>query len=1793
MQQVDLYSEFGCLLSSTEAAQAISALRQDALVWQSLENSQIWQAAVAAAGSLVRRWSPGLLALLALGCDQTVEELCALPMLALDPDLHERVLRAYQNAPPTGSTGPSLQDAALLALALRERRRLTGSWNGLLPEIQARAGQGNAFPQVWRSAIACLVGLVPDPEEMLRALLPRCGPHATFEWLTHAMLSQPATNQDHLTKFTHLLQGQPLVLQLGTLRSLTLRGRIELAETLAEALLVGHPAFAMLRTTVTLGELDMPGLAARALALQQMGTLYQLSGNRSQAQSMLKTVEQTLKHWMAGLYLQEMHLDLCSDMPVSAGLMDEEKLSAVVRDGRQLKSELGAVMTTKLCLGGLTEQLEAEHHDPFLQIKLAGRLLQEGDVAMAQDLARQGVSALIDTLARTAQPFTGDFVYAWQPLPLIQALMDLGLTHEALQLSLALHEVRPTDASLIQFISQMYETMGDLRQACLYAQAAVSLEPHLAIWRRRLGQLRVSLEDWQAAYNELEMVLALSNPPTLDDRLTYARVALQTRAYPQVAEACEVILSENPENGLAAGLMGQALIGLGEREEALVFLSRATLLAPDVLAPWLTLAELQQSNGDSLRALETLRAAVTAAPDEADGHFALSEVCLAEGLLSEALPHLKQAFLLRPGSDTIAFLYGKTLHKLGHSSEARAVLERTRSYWLRRPEMAYEFALTALEQHDAEGALPALEVALRAPQPPVEWRLLFARVLLNEVGPQSPDPDERADRSSHEARCRQAETALNHVLEAEPDNFEARFLLANLQLERNQLAEALAAFYELSESRATAFGDLHWRVQWGLGRAALRLGEIDTALAALKEASQSRPDYLDLQRSLAEASQQAHLAQEAQAAAEYALQLSPDSVENLIWFAEMMIALDEPARAADALECAIELDPRQANLRIQLAQLQLSAGNLIAAKTCLAALVGLQDISSADLRQAAHSHLRMEDPHTALDCLERALCIDSEAQVQPDLEALFETARLRAQLGHPETALELIQRALANPADSERVESLPVYKMQADLLARLGRPQAALVSLEKALLIVPVDAQVGSCLAEPLNQTLSQIHQAFTHLLIEAGNLSAALAHAGQALDLVPHNLPFRYHAGQLALVMLQMERAELLVNQGTLTSGSSPDELALQALWIEMALFNGKESEAHLQLTKALALAPGSARFQALQARLAAAEGNLQEAQRLFGGVMAQVGGSAQPSLWLAEAALSAQRWQEANRLFEEYLELHAAEAMAYLGLARVVVLSAERQRACELLHCRANTPGAAALNDDAYARLERALHGLAERSSTAEVRHWQVRGQAAFQPSMQAARGLIAYIQSADDAAALVSMLRQLNNPAAVLQTARRHPQDARVQFQLGLCALGETAQDAAAEEGLSVAASLVAAYPGQPLHHALLAFLARQAGGLDQALDAFENALQLWPDEAGWHEAAGDLALELGYKDSGLAHREQALALDPGNVRAALKLGQVCLAENKVARAVTVLEKASTMGQDQADVWLSLARAYLLAGRMPQALESAMQAAEIDHLSAQGFLLAGETALAMEQLDQALDLARSAVMREPENPAAYLFLCHVYDLDDQPREALAALEQAAPIVRQDYAVAFERARLIHALHGPQQALETLERLAQDHPEEPDLLAFLARTQADCGDIRLAERHAFKALRLNPNQPDLALMLGRLQRKTGQLDQAVHLLSEAVRMAPGQLDAYLELGSVYQDRREYDQALNIYQQAMRVAPRDYQAYFQSGIILRDNKDYAGSEQMLRQAAELAPDNPTIRRQLIAVITLNLVHNK
>jgi len=82
------------------------------------------------------------------------------------------------------------------------------------------------------------------------------------------------------------------------------------------------------------------------------------------------------------------------------------------------------------------------------------------------------------------------------------------------------------------------------------------------------------------------------------------------------------------------------------------------------------------------------------------------------------------------------------------------------------------------------------------------------------------------------------------------------------------------------------------------------------------------------------------------------------------------------------------------------------------------------------------------------------------------------------------------------------------------------------------------------------------------------------------------------------------------------------------------------------------------------------------------------------------------------------------------------------------------------------------------------------------------------------------------------------------------------------------------------------------------------------------------------------------------------------------------------------------------------------------------------------------------------------------------------------------------------------------------------------------------------------------------------------------------------MDLSEAYIQQRDFESALKTLDSAIDLAPEDIRPLISQANLLRNGKDYARAETRLRKAAEIAPNDLNIRRQLGAVIALNMVHS-
>jgi len=159
---------------------------------------------------------------------------------------------------------------------------------------------------------------------------------------------------------------------------------------------------------------------------------------------------------------------------------------------------------------------------------------------------------------------------------------------------------------------------------------------------------------------------------------------------------------------------------------------------------------------------------------------------------------------------------------------------------------------------------------------------------------------------------------------------------------------------------------------------------------------------------------------------------------------------------------------------------------------------------------------------------------------------------------------------------------------------------------------------------------------------------------------------------------------------------------------------------------------------------------------------------------------------------------------------------------------------------------------------------------------------------------------------------------------------------------------------------------------------------------------------------------------------------------------------------------------------------------------------------------------------------------------------------------------------------------ALVPLERLAEQHPNQPDYGILLAQAREYLGDYEGAFQAYDTILDTNPGNIDalqgainLQLKQNRPEGAIGRLQDTLRLAAQANAATPGSIDVasvQLLLGQVYSRQERYVEALAVYDQLIAENPQDFRPVLAKAIVLREQRKVNAARSLFELAASLAP---------------------
>ncbi|MFN2236062.1 MAG: tetratricopeptide repeat protein, partial [Anaerolineales bacterium] len=1636
--------------------QVIPALRQDEIIWKIIQIPEFRELAISKLGNNPHSWTPAHLALLSLDIDLTPNTFINKSLGDINPELRVKVVATYEAHMVDEPPEMTLNTAGLLALALLEHHHQTNSWENIPQNSH------------WKTAYACLLGFIEQPIKLLNGLF--------IPNLIHSVLANPFSSEDQENLFVSVASSMTTQNRLALLRTLGCQ-RPVLAVKVAQKIWKGDldpkffsqvnpnylsslfPVFENIHSTNNKLATDL------ALAEAQL-----ISGNGQKGTSSLELA------WQKAIQLQNaLASQLCL---VAAQLGNTEKSHEYWKIAQNIPA-IPAKNRAELALTwieqgnikdaqALLENIE-ESANPTVQLAYARIYILQANQASAKEaalLATAGVEELDVEMQ----------------VLLTKCLLEIGMAYQANQVIEIAQKSQPNRKDIIHLSAKALAAIGAFPQAVQAMHLALAFEPDHIDAYRDYALMHELAGLWPTAIEARETILTAQIDPTPADYHALAKCALKLDQPQKAQKVCHSLLERNPEDGVGHALLGEALIEIGEQDQAEDHFQKAVQYTPEQSYPWLALARYYRIVGDPTEVTETLRKAVHIAPDQAELHLALGEDHLSARSQSQALTSLRRAdqlisshfstesYFLR---SRIAFPYAKTLFELGHAEEALHIIQNAFPLPENQIETLHLQAQIFTFLNLPQQAIPLLAKAILLDPTNANIIIEYASAQLQA----NQDLDK-------------AISALQNLLENDPQNIDALAWLAEIMRANGDPTNALKTYRKALSTPLSEDPYWHPRLSIGLAQSAIDLDQPETALAVLNMDWQTTPhNHLVIYQTLAMAYQKAHLFDKALQAAKSAREMEPTSLENLIWFADLAEEIQAYDESINALNYALEIEPDHADLRLNISRIYRKIGDTNQAYQTIRKIAEIDQSTNQELRSAAQQLVALNYPEDAIVCLKIAVqrCIET-ADYTPCSRSIFELIDIYLQVNRQADALQAVDEIL----DQQTEKDPALLGKRVVLLNQVKGSDEAYAALEQAFSQYPDSTS--------LNLAASNIHY-------KNGNLQKSLNHAKMAVEKLSESdsdeiqyTAFTY-AADISDACLLSKDANQILQQVVEKQGSSED-LSHLCLRAELALESGEEIDAAKVLTSALEHAPEHPRVMALQARLTARHGDLYNADltlknalSAWGTTQHHQGITPAEILGISEAALELHEWDAAIYLLRDAVAQYPQEPRSHLRLARGLVLRAEHQRLCETLRVIQHAPGAHATADATYQQFEQHIldavqssDGLNSQTNQSAITHWRARGQAIFQPIQEHAKALGEIPHTPESFGAYLAALRyssqnqtsqQIDIDAQSIspqQLEQQSNSSINLIFEIALALSTHNPESAKSAARSALNTSIRQRYPSQPLCYAVQAILAEQTGDISEALTIMEHALSLWNDEPRWHHWVAELrqSQEAPNLDAVIKHLSRATELEPKFGPHHLKLGQAYIQNNSSDLAIPVLEEATHLLPNEAESWLSLARAYRATGDIAQIFHNAERAVELDPSNIDSYLLLAESALIINNPEKAFKYCQAALKVDETHSQVLLLQARSLDHNGKYQEALKTFEQALQNSPKSVTLMLEHAQLTRRAYGIDAQIEALKVLVDEYPENPQLLSELSNALVENNQTDSAIMAAQKALQTSQGNLD-----------------------------------------------------------------------------------------------------------------------
>jgi tetratricopeptide (TPR) repeat protein len=367
---------------------------------------------------------------------------------------------------------------------------------------------------------------------------------------------------------------------------------------------------------------------------------------------------------------------------------------------------------------------------------------------------------------------------------------------------------------------------------------------------------------------------------------------------------------------------------------------------------------------------------------------------------------------------------------------------------------------------------------------------------------------------------------------------------------------------------------------------------------------------------------------------------------------------------------------------------------------------------------------------------------------------------------------------------------------------------------------------------------------------------------------------------------------------------------------------------------------------------------------------------------------------------------------------------------------------------------------------------------------------------------------------------------------------------------------------------------ASLSTRKGDLAGAEEAVRRALDRNGKLASAHLTMAGLMLLRGNPAEVARELQAAGELAPVRSTPRLKYAEFKANHGAQAQAAAMLKEMTRQAPDFLPAWELLARMAYRQTKYDESLALLENIFNRDPLNLEGRLLESDVNLAKGEVRLALEGLKRVDRVYPHVPIIKCQLARAYLHDDDPTQAIVALNQA--LARnpdyKDAILLLGQANL--RMGAPQPVIASMQSFLKKHPEAMQARVVLAAAYRSAGDLDGAAATFRDQINSSPRSAQPYLGLGLILREQDRMTEARQAFEKAHDLEPGNAEPVQRLVELDIANRDFTSAFQEVKRQFKTTSGSADAEFLEGKIYLAQGDFDRAEVSLLKALELDPTN-------------------